>query len=858
MKLHRFFLLVLAFAICVNAAELVHVDGAGVIRWNADQREVALFGANYSLASSCDYRAAGYVGADRKKLVEEDMTHFARMGWDAMRLCLWGDWENSDKAGNLIVNDHLDVMDYAIAQAKKRGVYILLTPITTYAAWWPDGNKDEAYPGFSKFFEKSELGTNPAAIAAQCNYLKQVLNHVNPYTGIALKDEPQILFVEMINEPWHHAEDFSGSVAYIDALAEAVRSTGCRKILFHNLSQDMRIASAIKTSTVPGVTFAWYPTGLNAGHLLEGNYLRFVDDYPPMLRPDLYNVPKIVYEFDAPDTNTAYMYPAMARAFRGVGAQFATMFSYDMLATAPYNLGWQTHFLNLVYSPKKAMSAVIAAEILRTLPRYSHFGEYPENRRFGPFRVNGEDDSSEMVTDEIYLYANGTRTPPPEPEKLRRIAGTGDSPIISYEGNGTYFLDRLRDGVWRLEVYPDAIPVQDPFAQRLNYKTVSSRLVAREWPMRIQLPDLGEGFSISGLNEGNHRQARADDGRFTVSPGVYLLSKAAEVDRATLPARVGQLGLTEFVAPPAPMLPPQVLPEVPDAYPTDQPLPLMVELITPDLPNAVKLHWRAKGQTEFKTAVLSRGKAYRYSATLLAAILPRTGLEWYVTATAGAESIRYPEGNAAVMTSLAMAPSGALTLFDAASDIGSLVYTRIGDTIRHGVFKMIPASATDPAALRLMFPLTLDHNLDDYTASLAVKKRIVERGGDLDHAQAVRIKARASAAGQSIFVTLVEADGTSWSKRVPLAAGWSDVTIPLSELRIAQGVKLPLGYPERWNYWLTPAKGRGGPTDHLNSAKIERVQISFRPDTNPALQNSEGMNPSADVASIAVEWKLPR
>ena len=855
MKLHHFILLVLALAVGVHAAELVHVDEAGVIRWNADQREVALFGANYSLPSSCDYRAAGYVGADRKKLVEEDMTHFARMGWDAMRLCLWGDWENSDKAGNLIVNDHLDVMDYAIAQAKKRGVYILLTPITTYAAWWPDGNKDEAYPGFSKFFEKSELGTNPRAIAAQCNYLKQILDHVNPYTGIALKDEPQILFVEMINEPWHHAEDFSGSVAYINALANAVRSTGCRKILFHNLSQDMRIASAIKTSSVPGATFAWYPTGLNAGHLLEGNYLRFVDDYSPMLRPDLHDVPKIVYEFDAPDTNTAYMYPAMARAFRGVGAQFATMFSYDMLATAPYNLGWQTHFLNLVYSPKKAMSAVIAAEVTRTLPRYSHFGDYPENRHFGPFRVNGEADSSEMVTDETYLYANGTTTLPPSPAKLRHIAGTGDSPIISYEGNGTYFIDRLNEGIWRLEVYPDAILVQDPFAQRLNYKTVSSRLVSREWPMKIQLPDLGAGFSISGLNEGNHRQTLANDGQFTVSPGVYLLSKSATIDRATLPARVGQLRLTEFVCPAAPVLPPQLLSEIPDTYPVDEPLTLAVELVTPDLPPAVKFHWRAKGQTEFNTAVLAREKAYRYSATLPSATLPRAGLEWYVTADAGAETVRYPEGNSAFMTSRAMAPADALILFDAASDSGSLVYTRIGDTIRHGVFKTMPATAIDPAALRLMFPLTLDHTLDDYTASLAVKKRIVERGADLDRAQAIRIKARASAAAQSIFVTLVEADGTSWSKRIPLTAVWSDITIPLSELLIAQGVKLPLGYPERWNYWLTPAQGRGGPTDHLNSTKIEHVQISFRPDLKPAPQNSRDIDAFADVASIVLVWE---
>ncbi len=169
MRLIRFFLLCLGAGAAVAGcgAELVYVDADGVIRWTADQHEVALFGANYSLPSACDYRAAGYLHADRKKLVEKDLAHFARMGWDGMRLCLWGDWENSDKEGNLIVNDHLDVMDYAIAQAKTRGIYILLTPITTYSSWWPDGKPTDPNPGFSRFYPREELVTDPAAIAAE-------------------------------------------------------------------------------------------------------------------------------------------------------------------------------------------------------------------------------------------------------------------------------------------------------------------------------------------------------------------------------------------------------------------------------------------------------------------------------------------------------------------------------------------------------------------------------------------------------------------------------------------------------------------------------------------------------------------
>ena len=150
-----------------SSEERVYVDRGGVIRWTADNREVAIFGANYSLASACDYRAAGQVGADRKKLVDEDFAHFARMGFTGVRFCFWGDWENSDEKGNLIENDHLDLLDYAVSVAGKRGIGILFTPITTYSSLFPDGKDGPEIKGFSKFFKKEVLGTDPAAGSAR-------------------------------------------------------------------------------------------------------------------------------------------------------------------------------------------------------------------------------------------------------------------------------------------------------------------------------------------------------------------------------------------------------------------------------------------------------------------------------------------------------------------------------------------------------------------------------------------------------------------------------------------------------------------------------------------------------------------
>ena len=472
----------------------IYLDKTGVIRWRDSNAEVALYGANYCIMSGSDYRMAGLVSSDRKAMVDEDLAQFARLGWTGLRLCTWGDWENSDRAGNLVVNEHVDLLDYVIAKARERGIYLLLTPIHTYDPAFADQlGQPTQNQGFSRYFQRPEMGTNPESIAAQANYIGQLLNHVNSYTGTALKNEPAIAFIEMINEPVHHPQDLTSSVNYINTLVTAVRATGCTKITFFNVSQDFAIGPAIQQSRVDGVSFGWYPTSLVAGHTLQGNFLQAVDAYPDMLRPELKGRPRIVYEFDQADLLSGYLYPAMARTFRSVGAQFATMFAYDMLRTAPFNLGWQTHFLNLVHTPRKAISAVIAAEAMRRLPRMQGYGRYPDDMTFGDFRVSYAEDLSELNAGDTFMNAGPTQTQPRNAKTLRRIAGFGSSPLVDYEGTGAYFLDKVRDGVWRLEVYPDEVLVRDPFEQPQPGQAVS-RLLYRTWPMQVHLPDLGQAF----------------------------------------------------------------------------------------------------------------------------------------------------------------------------------------------------------------------------------------------------------------------------------------------------------------------------------------------------------------------------
>lgn len=835
----------------------VVLDREGVVRWRDDQSEVTLFGANYVLPSASDYRAAGYLHADRKRMIEEDMAQFARMGWDGLRLTFWGDWESSDTAGNLVANDHLDLLDWLIARARERGIYMLFSPIQLYNANWPDALGDTTSPGFGRRYSRDRMGTDRAAIAAQVRYLRQILEHVNPYTGVALKDEPAILFIELVNEPVHHPEDLAGSVRYINRLTDAVRSTGCRKPVFYNVSQDFRIGEAIRRSKAQGVSFGWYPTGLNSGHELRGNYLRGVDEFPDLLRPEIARMPRIVYEFDSPDLREATMYPAMARTFRRVGAQFAAMFAYDMLRTASRNLGWQTHYLNLAYTPRKAMSAVIAAEAMRRLPRMQDHGPYPRNTRFGDFRISAEEDLAELVAEEAFLYAGSTRSTPPAPGSLVRVAGHGSSPVVSYEGKGVYFLDRVRQGVWRLEVYPDAVPVRDPFEPPSPDKIVT-RAIARTWAMTVTLPDLGESFSVQPVTAGIGRVAMAGGGRFQVRPGVYVLSAGGPIDFESLPARLGHIGFAEYHAPPLDTLPHTVVPLLRPSYTAGREADVRARVVDSVPPDSVVLFLRAAAAADYRRFPMRHAAGYEYTALVPAESL-QAGPHELAIATYRPRSVAsFPGGGArtpddwnfqpgATWPLEVVGPRAALRLFDPAADAVRLTFTRIGDAGRRGLYRLGVSQPTGRAVFR--FPLPVDSSGGspaDYTASLVVLDRVRARQPAIAEASALRLRVRGLGRRQVLHVTLMEDDGTSWSAPLEVDGTWKEPLVPLSSFRIARGVKLPQGFPGEWNYWVGPAEGRGGPGDRLRLDHLERLQLSLR--------RQDAGKPAPEGYGVEIEW----
>ena len=152
---------------------------------------------------------------------------------------------------------------------------MVLTPIAYWGDGWPEPDSDT--PGFSNTYGKDGSLTNPDAIKAQQRYLKQFLEHVNPYTGIAYKDDPDVVAFEVSNEP-HHRESAEDVTRFVSGMVEAMKATGTKTPIFYNISHSVHLAQAYFDGGIDGGTFQWYPTGLLYGQELEGNLLPNVSE----------------------------------------------------------------------------------------------------------------------------------------------------------------------------------------------------------------------------------------------------------------------------------------------------------------------------------------------------------------------------------------------------------------------------------------------------------------------------------------------------------------------------------------------------------------------------------------------------
>ncbi len=539
----------------------------GVLQYE-DGGEVALWGVNYYPQSWTEYESLKSRGIDHRKAIDDDFEDFSAMGIDLLRIHVF-DREISDGQGNLVRNEHLDLLDYLVAKCNANGIYLMLTPI----AWWP--SVGERPGSFSSETPKQAMCLWPEAWPAQANYFRQFLSHKNPHTGRKLFEEPCLALLELFNEAdyWNFEairdrepgsvyghdtklnlrgldgvraawERFAPSAEwrtpevfaffrrnqlrrYIDTMIGAIREVGARQpVAFFRTwwSNLPDVSQGIADSQCSAITIGNYPGGLPATPLNDGkNLLSETKEWE--LERVFETKARLVYEFDAAGAlNSAYLYPAMARQFRHLGVQTACQFQYDPRALAHLNPDWPQHYLNYRHTPEKAVSFMIAGEVFRRLPRGAHFEPGVEEQVFAPGACSFAKNVSLLCAEDCYMQSRPTDWRPlPVPPSPARIVSVGACPYFEYGGTGIVQLTFQGDQA-ELRIAPDverlctALTGSDekPLS-RLHEAEHAFRLTVAGWEHpRVTRSQNAEWTSVSVASGG-----------FMARAGVYHLERQA-------------------------------------------------------------------------------------------------------------------------------------------------------------------------------------------------------------------------------------------------------------------------------------------------------------------------------------------
>lgn len=808
-----------------TAGPSTYVDDEGVIRWSEDREEVTGFGVNYTAPFAHAYRSAERLGLDIKALIDRDVYHFARLNLDLYRVHVW-DTEISDTLGNLLDNEHLNAFDYLLAELGKRDINYILTPIAYWGNGWPE--TDLPTPGFSSKYGKAGSLLDTAAIRAQERYLQQFMEHVNPYTGIAYRDDPRLLAVEISNEP-HHDGTPASVTDFVRRMREAVKASETQKPVFYNISHSTHLMDAYFAAGIRGGTFQWYPTGLSYGKTIPANILPQIDRYAIPFDSIIRAAggAKIVYEFDPAYINSGYPYPAMARSFRSAGIQLGTHFSYDPTYLASVNTEYNTHYMNLVYAPRQAIGLMIAAEVFRQVPRYADYGAYPIDTTFGAFTVSYDRDLALLNDGSRYYYSNDVADAPRAPDSLLTIAGHGNSPLVQYDGTGAYFLDRLEEGIWRLEVYPDALQVRNVYGRNSPNKTVTV-LQENTRPMSLSLPSLGD-FSVRPINAGNDWSPAVRDAVFDVRPGVYLIGSAGLIaERAVDSPWVG--GSLKDYGGTASTIDRTYVVHDPQPIAHVGPLTIKAEVAAPDSITRVQLLAPQGPPIE-----MERTEGFTYSATIPMERVKLGSFRYYIKVMVNDSVRTYPPDapgdpndwdfyHRNPYQTRVVPVVQDLRLFDAHRDRDALVLSRWVDGLN-----LSPSGPglEDEFQIRLsdLAPSTSDDDASPEFSDYAIRHYLKPMLEGLDSQwlpdDTLVIRGHSLLSEpQPIEVGLTLSDGSTYASVVDIPEALGEVAIALTDLQLVPTVLLPRPYPGFLPYLFESQRDSG-----FDLSQVESLQI---------------------------------
>tara|TARA_R110002020_G_scaffold286211_1_gene501809 strand:- start:386 stop:2023 length:1638 start_codon:yes stop_codon:yes gene_type:complete len=502
----------------------------------------------------------------------------------------------------------------------------------------------------------------------------------------------------------------------------------------------------------------------------------------------------------------------MARSFREAGIQIGTHFAYDPTYLAFGNTEYNTHYMNLAYTPQKALSLMMVGEIFHQVPVNGDFGIYPENLEFQDFTIDYEKDLAVLNSEEKFIYTNTNDNQPKSLKNLKQVAGFGNSEVVKYEGKGAYFLDKLDDGVWRLEVMPDAILVDNPFGSNSLEKTVAV-IKWNEWEMTLDFAGLNEDFSLKVLNKDNEFTPEVKGKTFKIRPGTYLLkNKGAEIDEnSDINLR---FELEEFTAPESTVAQTYVMHHPIKELTENSSAEINAEIVSDKEIEKVEA-WLQNGNT-YEAIELKNNNAYNYSAEIPENVLKNGFLEYRIIVTTNKGKETFPgevSGSPEdwdfyfeeVYTTQIVKETKPLYIFNASEDEDYVV----GEWSPEN--KLVPTDIPGEAEYQVKVEKLFEKDVEnpeaepvyDYSFRYNFNRKITGRKSELNSKNSLVIKARAlTERTDKLQISLVMKNGAAFGTTLDLDQETKTYKIDLSALKPVKTVSLPRPYPSFLPYYF--------------------------------------------------------
>ena len=140
-----------------------------------------------------------------KTSTDNALVEIEKMNMDLIRVHLTPT-DFTDNQGNLVETIYLDMLDYMVAQAAKKNIYSYITFLNPGMSY--DIDVEDPKTNIPSYVENSfldgidrkEIIVNKDVVFKSKNFIKQLLNRVNPYLNKQYKDTKQIALWEIVNE----------------------------------------------------------------------------------------------------------------------------------------------------------------------------------------------------------------------------------------------------------------------------------------------------------------------------------------------------------------------------------------------------------------------------------------------------------------------------------------------------------------------------------------------------------------------------------------------------------------------------------------------------------------------------------